>query len=50
MVKDGSIKKETPISTVTSIFSYSTVILEYLILLLVKGTDGVNDYGEPPEY
>jgi uncharacterized membrane protein YhaH (DUF805 family) len=50
MVKDGSIKKETPISTVTSIFSYSTVILEYLILLLVKGTDGVNDYGEPPTY
>ncbi|MCP5363576.1 MAG: hypothetical protein H6910_00200 [Rickettsiaceae bacterium] len=50
MVKDGSIKKETQMSTVTSIFSYSTVILQYLILLLLKGTPGPNRYGQPPEY
>lgn len=50
MIKDGSIKKETPISTATFIFSYSTVILGYLILLLVKGTPSSNRYGEPPEY
>ena len=50
MVKDGSIKKETQMSRVTSIFSYSTVILQYLILLLLKGTPGPNRYGQPPEY
>lgn len=49
MVKDGSIKKETQMSTVTSIFSYSTVILQYLILLLLKGTPGPNRYGKLPE-
>jgi uncharacterized membrane protein YhaH (DUF805 family) len=50
MIKDGSIKKEVPMSILTSIFSYSTVILIYLILSLVKGSRGTNRYGEPPKY
>ena len=50
MIKDGSIKKEVPMSILTSIFSYSTVILIYLILSLVKGSRGTNRHGEPPKY
>jgi uncharacterized membrane protein YhaH (DUF805 family) len=48
MVKDGSIQGTTPMSLITTIFSYSTLILQYSILIFFKGTPGPNKYGEPP--
>ena len=47
MVKDGSIQRATPMSSITTIFCYSTLILQYLILLFKKGALGPNRYGEP---
>ena len=50
-VKDGSFTKiNRSMSTTTIVFCYSSVILEYLILVFIPGTPGTNKYGEPPIY
>jgi uncharacterized membrane protein YhaH (DUF805 family) len=48
MVKDGSIQKTVPMSSITTIFCYSTLVLQYSILIFKKGTTTTNKYGEPP--
>ena len=48
-VKDGSFTKiNRSMSTTTIVFCYSSVILEYLILVFTPGTPTTNKYGEPP--
>lgn len=48
-IKDGSFaKRNSSMSIATTVFCYSAVILEYLILMLKAGTPGTNKYGEPP--
>jgi hypothetical protein len=46
MIKDGSFKRDVPMSITTTVFCYSTLILQYLILMFRKGAPTANKYGE----
>ena len=48
MIKDGSVQKPVHMSSITTIFCYSTLFLQYSILIFKKGTPTTNKYGEPP--
>jgi len=48
MIKDGAVQKSVHMSSTTTIFCYSTLVLQSLILIFKKGTPTTNKYGEPP--